>query len=106
MSAKNRSFRRSILRVEELESRRTPATLVNPTTLTYQDIDGDDVKVVLSKAVLTTPAVAGLVFGFDVGGVTGSNAAPQQLQLINLIALPAPSLAAGTNITVTATRNP
>jgi hypothetical protein len=103
MSA-NRRTRRSVLRLEELESSWAPATLVNSTTIAYQDVDGDDVKVVLSKPVLTSAAVASSVFQFDFGSVNGANLA-QQLQAINLIDLPTPANAAGTTITITATRN-
>jgi hypothetical protein len=37
--------------IEPLETRIAPATLVNPTKLTYTDIDGDKVTVTISNAV-------------------------------------------------------
>jgi hypothetical protein len=43
---------RSLLRLEQLERRDAPATLVNPTTVTYQDVDGDHVTVKVSKGTL------------------------------------------------------
>jgi hypothetical protein len=96
-----RNQNRSRLAVERLEAREMPATLVNPTTVTYQDVDGDDVKVVFSKAILTANNVNS-IFTFDMGNVNGSNATKQQLQSINLSAIAA---AAGTAITVTATHS-
>jgi len=39
--------------LQTLESREPPATLVNPTTVTYRDTDGDNVTVQFSKPVLT-----------------------------------------------------
>src|SRR5829696_1892052 len=57
---------RSDLRLERLESRDVPATLVSPTTVTYQDADGDHVRVTLSKPLLTPDTVNG-AFQFDVG---------------------------------------
>jgi hypothetical protein len=41
------------MNIEPLESRVAPATLVNPTTVTYTDIDGDLVTVKVSKGALT-----------------------------------------------------
>jgi hypothetical protein len=89
------------LRVEHLELRHTPATLVSPTTLTYQDADADHVTVTFSKAILNADEVND-VFTFDTGNVTvpGDNTVRQQLRTINL-SLPG-LLAAGTNVTVTA----
>ncbi|MBO0701067.1 MAG: hypothetical protein J2P46_21910, partial [Zavarzinella sp.] len=54
------------LRLEPLEPRHAPATLVSPTTVTYQDADGDNVTVVLSRPVLT-PGNVNTVFHFDTG---------------------------------------
>jgi hypothetical protein len=89
------------LNLERLEARETPATLVNPTTMTYQDVDGDDVTVRFSKAILAANNV-NMIFGFDIGSVNGSNASPQQLRRIDLSMIPA---AAGTSVTTTATRS-
>ena len=41
------------LMVQQLESRTTPATLVSSSTVTYQDLDGDNAVVVFSKPLLT-----------------------------------------------------
>src|SRR5690349_6786990 len=83
---------------------RRPATLVGPTTLTYQDVDGDAVTVTLSKPLLTSTTVAGDVFTFDTGGVGGTNATPQQLQAVDLTRLPDPAAAAGVSVRVSAAR--
>jgi len=101
-SSSREARRRIGLQVEQLEFRCTPATLVNPTTLTYQDIDGDDVRVVLSKPILT-PLNANSIFKFSAGTVNGSNSVKQQLHAINLTNVGVP--AEGTNITLTATRD-
>src|SRR5262245_2043101 len=90
---------RCVLRLEQMESRDAPATLVNATKLTYQDADGDNVAVTFSKPVLNTGIVNSL-FAFDTGLVSGSNAAKQQLQRIDMTVIGAP--AAGTSITLTA----
>ena len=87
---------------DHLESRLLLATLVNTTTLTYQDTDGDNVTVSFSRPILTNATVANSVFTFDTGTVNGSNAGKQQLRSINLASLPA---AAGTTITTTAVRS-
>jgi hypothetical protein len=81
----NRS--RTQLRVESLEARRTPATLINPKTVTFQDADGDTVKVAFSKPVLTA-ANKDAVFHFNTGTVDGSTSA-QQLETLDLTGLPA-----------------
>jgi hypothetical protein len=78
-------------RLEQLERRDAPATLVNDTTLTYQDADGDNVRVTFSRPLLT-PANVGTIFTFNAFGVTGSNALPQQLWEIDLT-----SVGAGAN---------
>ncbi|MBC7965782.1 MAG: hypothetical protein H7Z17_07630, partial [Fuerstia sp.] len=87
---------------QSLETRVLPATLVNPTTLTYQDIDGDDVSVTFSNPILTAANVNS-VFLFNSGNVNGNNTFPQQLRQIKVSDLAA---AAGTTITTVATRNP
>jgi hypothetical protein len=85
------------LRLEPLESRRAPATLVNGKTVTFTDIDGDAATVVLSTNVLTQGNV-GNVFKFDTGGIGNGNSVPQQLQEIDLSGLPGVA-----SVTVTAT---
>ena len=99
-----RPFSRRQLRLERLETREVPATLVSPTTLTYQDFDGDDVKVVFSKPILGSTMIANSIFTFDTSNVSGGNATKQQLQTIDLTVL-AVGVTTGTTITTTATRN-
>jgi hypothetical protein len=79
-----------------------PATLVSPTTLTYQDVDGDNVTVKFSKPLLTVGNV-NAVFQFNAFGVFGNNFSKQQLWKIDLTGLG--SAAAGTAFTQTATRS-
>jgi hypothetical protein len=93
---------RARLNLEPLEIRATPATMVNSTTLTYQDVDGDNVRVTFSKPILTAGDVNS-IFTFGAGNVNGSNAAKQQLMLIDLMNV---ANASGTGITVTATASP
>ncbi len=85
---------------EALEGRRLPATLIGTTQVKYQDIDGDDVTVTLSKPILTAANV-NTIFTFDTGNVNGANTTKQQLRSINLLL----AGAQGTNITTVATRN-
>ena len=94
--------RPSALRLEPLEPRDAPATLVSPTKLTYQDADGDNVAVSFSKPILNATNV-NTIFKFDTGVVDGSNATRQQLRTINLTTMSGP--ATGTSITLTATRS-
>ncbi len=101
----DRVRRRSFPRLEELEPRVVPAKLVSATTLIYQDVDGDNVTVVLSKGGLTTNN-ANNVFTFSSGpgAVNGSTTIPEQLQEIDLTALS--TSANGTGVKVTAARSP
>jgi hypothetical protein len=62
--------------IEPLEARIAPATLLNPTTVTYQDIDGDNVTVKLNKAVLDESTIND-VLKFSTGAVDGCNTTPQ-----------------------------
>jgi hypothetical protein len=89
--------------LEQLERRDAPASYVNSTTLTYQDADGDNVRVTFSRPLLT-PANVGTIFTFNAFGVTGSNAFPQQLWEIDLNSVGAG--ANGIGIKVSATRSP
>lgn len=86
--------------IEPLEARIAPATLVNPTTVTFQDKNGDIATVTISKPLFTAASVA-KVFTFDTGSVNGSNAAQQQLELLNITKLG--QSAKGLDITITAT---
>ena len=88
--------------LQTLETRETPATLVSPTTVTYQDTDGDDVTVRFSKPVLTAANV-NTVFHFNQGTVIGSNAQEQQLWEIDLAGLG--GAAKGTAVSVLAARS-
>jgi hypothetical protein len=65
--------------IELLESRVAPATLVNPTTVTYTDVDFDIVTVKISKGTFTDPNVSTDDFTF-----TGIPAFGQRLVLIDL----------------------
>ena len=99
----NMKPKRSHLGLEQLESRDAPATLVSATKLTYQDVDGDNVTVTLSKPLLNQGNVNS-VFLFDTGTVEGFNSTKQQLRTIKLTGFGA--AAAGTSITTVATRGP
>src|SRR5262245_35938780 len=71
------------VRLEPLESRYAPASMVSSTKLSYRDADGDSVAVTFSKPILNAGNVND-VFQFDVGDAKSGNAAPQQLQKIIL----------------------
>jgi hypothetical protein len=88
------------LNLVPLEARETPATLVDASTLTYRDVDGDSVVVKLSKPVLDSPATVASVFTFAPGPVLGG----EQLRSINLTGLAANQVK-GIGITVAATRS-
>src|SRR5262245_46250830 len=94
---------RSILCVEPLETRATPATFVSPTIVTYQDVDGDNAAVVFSKPILTLSNASTLLTFVGGTGVNGDNTDKQQLTKIDLTTVN--SAAAGVNITTTATRS-
>ncbi len=87
--------------LEQLEPRTLLASMVSASKLTYQDVDGDDVSVTFSKAILTAANVNS-VFTFDTGSVNGSNAVKQQLRSLNLVGIAG---AGGVSITTVATRN-
>jgi hypothetical protein len=93
--------RRSLHSGDSLESRTLLASLVSATKISYQDADGDNVTVTLSKAVLTAGNVNS-IFTFDVGTVDGSNTTKQQLRTINLTGVTG---IAGTTITTAAVRS-
>jgi hypothetical protein len=84
----------------QLEPRDAPATLVNASTVTYQDTDGDLVTATISKPILTA-GNANQIFLFATGSVNGDNTSSQQLQEIHLTGL---ASAAGVNVQVKATR--
>lgn len=86
------------LRLESLEDRRTPATLLpDSRTVTFQDADGDAATITFNKPVLSDGNVAS-VFFFDVGLMPGDNTTRQQLQRLDLSALPP-----GLSVTASAT---
>ncbi len=76
------------------------ATLVAANKLTYQDADGDNVEVTLSKPVLTAGNVNS-IFTFDTGPIAG-NGTKQQLRTINLVGVAG---VAGTTIITKAMRS-
>jgi len=105
--------------IEPLEGRIAPAILLNASTLTFIDLNGDNVAVKFSRD-LFNPADPNLntnlekVFIFSAGKAHGGAADPekdvaQQLQVIDLtkvVGTPGvPSPAAGVSVTVTATKN-
>lgn len=94
--------------IEPLESRIAPATIINPTTVTYQDVDGDTVTIKLSKPLFNDANVGNIadILVFDIDGVGGSNDLKQQLQAIDLTKLSSLAAAKGVNITVSAKRSP
>src|SRR5262245_56852478 len=87
--------------IEPLELRIAPATLVNPTTVTYTDVDGDLVTVKISKGAFQDPAHP--LFGTD--DFTFMNiGVGEQLQIVNLS--DDGSDFQGANLTITAVRGP
>lgn len=70
--------------VELLEDRYLLATLINPTTVSYQDIDGDQVLVQFSQPMFSTSSQANQAFQFNQGSVNNDNSVPQQLQSLKL----------------------
>lgn len=96
---------------EMLEGRIAPAILLNPSTVTFKDLDGDLVTVKFSKSLFTATgasldAVLNGVFKFSAGGF-GDNATPQQLQLIDLTVIPlvnGKSPASGISVSITAAK--
>jgi hypothetical protein len=51
--------------IELLESRIAPAVILNPTTVTYSDVDGDDVTIHISKPLFTTENLNQVLFFSD-----------------------------------------
>lgn len=109
------------LRIEPLEGRIAPATLLSPRVLTYTDPEGDLVTITFSADLfkLNSPTLANdlqKVFTFDhgaahAGAANGTDDVPQQLQLINLTLAPRSGLGAdsvnladGISMTITATK--
>jgi hypothetical protein len=67
--------------LEALEPRVAPAVLVNASTITFTDLDGDVVTVKFSRGVFDSPEAAALALEFD---SDFSETGPQQLQAIRL----------------------
>ena len=96
--------------IEPLESRIAPAILINARTVSYLDIDGDQVLIKTSRPIFTSEAIANSILHFSAGSVNGSNSVGQQLQTIDLTgsgqspaqAVAMRALANGTSISVTA----
>ena len=99
--AKQPRRRRSLRASEPLEARTLLATLVSPTKVSYQDVDGDNVTVTFSKAFLT-PGNVNSIFTFGSSNVNGSNTTKQQLRSINLVGVAGAAL---TTITTAAVRS-
>jgi hypothetical protein len=100
--SRDRQSRKACLNLETLERRDAPATLVSPTRVSYQDIDGDNVTVTISKPLLNAGNV-NEVFIFDAGSVDGDNLTKQQLRTVDITKLG--DVAKGVNITTVATRS-
>jgi hypothetical protein len=94
---------RTNLKLQRLEARETPATLVSPTTVTYQDVDGDVVTIRISKPLFIDAATADSVLDFSASSVDGNNNTGQQLEGVNLF--PLGSAAQGIGVSITALRS-
>jgi hypothetical protein len=89
----------SMARIEILEQRIAPATLVSPTVVTYTDLQHDKVTITATQPIFYASTVNS-VLGFNIGAVHGNNSVPQQLETIDLAHIA--SQAAGTSLTVNA----
>ncbi len=88
--------------IEPLEARIAPATIISATTVTFQDIDGDNVTIKVSKPIFTdAPTAAGLV---DFTGSAFTDSGPQQLNALFLQNLGAANN--GLDVSITAKRSP
>jgi hypothetical protein len=98
--------------IEPLERRIAPASLVNPSTLMFTDIDGDTVTIEFSRPLFDLPASTlntklDDVFKFSAGDAHSGTETPQQLQLIDLTKAPVVDFnnaAAGISFTISATK--
>ena len=95
---------RFLLQVEQLEARLAFASRIDDFTVTYQDVDGDNVTV-LSSLPIFTPGNVNAILKFDQGSVNGNNTLPQQLQQVNVSGLPSGSVN-GVSLTISAAQNP
>lgn len=78
--------RRASLQLEQLESRLTPAKILSPTVIMYQDTDGDLVKVTTTKPLWDRVPQATIenIFTFDTGTVDGDLSTGQTLDRLDL----------------------
>src|SRR5688572_2820753 len=97
---------------EPLERRIAPASLINPSTLVYTELDGDTVTITFSKPLFDLPPATlntklDDVFKFSAGDAHSGTETPQQLQLIDLTKAPVvdfKNAAAGISFTIAATK--
>ena len=89
--------------IEPLESRIAPATVLNPTTVVYSDVDGDDVTIHISKPLFTAENLDQvLLFSNSAARFDGS--IPQALS--SFLVTNFGDAASGLDISITAKRNP
>jgi hypothetical protein len=88
--------------LELLEARIAPATLVSPTTVTFSDIDGDDVTIHISKPLFTAENLNQVLI-FSDSDARADSTVPQSLSAFLVKGLGVP--ANGVDITVTAKRS-
>ncbi len=70
--------------LERFEDRIAPAALVNASTVTFQDVDGDEVTVKFSKKILTSQESWDEVLSFAPGDVSGEKLEGINLSLLDL----------------------
>lgn len=96
--------------LEPLEGRIAPASLINPTTVMYKDIDGDIVTIKFSKPLFTSDGLANDILTFTQadsvtnGPFNPATAVPEQLQLINVATAALAAKAQGLSITITSVK--
>lgn len=72
--------------LEKFEDRIAPAVLINPSTVTFQDVDGDEVTVKFSKKILTSQETLDEVLSLTPGDVSGEKLDGIDLSLLDLTA--------------------
>ncbi len=93
----DRRFPRARLRLEILEDRLAPATLVDAMDVTYLDAKGNQVNIHASLPLFNAATVNSVLL-FNTGSVNGDNSRSQQLQEIDLTKLG--TAAEGTSLSV------
>ena len=88
--------------IEPLEARIAPATIISATTVTFQDIDGDNVTIKVSKPIFTDDLTAANLIDFT--GSIFTDGGPQQLNALFLQNLGAANN--GLDVSITAKRSP